>query len=124
MSASLPQVHAKAKAFVDSLRKLPAAQRARHPGAKYGREYATLRKLALQIQPAIDVQLLGPTVTISTKAGRKVCDATFAEVETYARQIMEQLGLRPDNEGMAKHPHDPSNNRSGEGDATKKLQAD
>jgi hypothetical protein len=83
-----------AKAFVDSLSRLPLDQYAAVPSGQYGREYTTLRNLALQVQPAIDVRLLGPSLTISTLAdGHESCNATYAEIETYARQIMEQLAL-------------------------------
>ena len=94
MSISLTQVYAKAKAFVDSLGKLPPDQYAAVPTGQYGREYSMLRSLALQVQPSIDLRLLGPNVTVSPLAdGREVCEASFAEIETYARQIMEQLAL-------------------------------
>ena len=63
MSVLLTQVHAKAKAFVDSFGKLPPNQYTVVSNGHYGRDYNTLRSLALQLQPAIDLRLLGPTLS-------------------------------------------------------------
>jgi hypothetical protein len=52
------------------------------------------RKLALETLPGLDERLLGMYVTVRSLAeNREACDASFIEIETYARQIMEQLAL-------------------------------
>ena len=92
-------VNAKAKAFVDALSKLPPSLYAAMPSGHYGRDYDLLYELALEVRPPIDERLLGKRVAITTLGdGRNACDASFAEIETYARQIMEQLSLKPKTE--------------------------
>jgi hypothetical protein len=42
--------------------------------------------------PGLDERLLGEYVEVRARAGApEVCDASFVEIETYARQIVEQL---------------------------------
>jgi hypothetical protein len=92
MAVSPAQVYAKAKAYVEALCKLPRSQYAAVPSGHYGRDYNTLRKFALEAIPEIDERLLGRYLSVRPLGGgREVCDAKFVEIETYARQIMEQL---------------------------------
>jgi hypothetical protein len=94
MALSTQQVHAKAKAFVDALCKLPRSQYAAVPRGHFGRDYNTLRKLALEALPGLDDRLLGKYVTVHALDGTgEACDATYVEIETYARQILEQLNV-------------------------------
>jgi hypothetical protein len=94
MAVTPAQLHAKAKAFVDTLCKLPPDQYAATPSGQYGRDYNTLRKLALEALPGIDEQLLGHYVSVRPVPGDwEVCDARFVEIETYARQILEQAAV-------------------------------
>jgi hypothetical protein len=77
---------------VDALSKLPHSEYAAAPTGQFGRDYNTLRKLALEALPGIDERLIGKYVTVRHLAGEhEVCDARIVEIETYARQIMEQL---------------------------------
>lgn len=100
------QVHAKAKAFVDALCKLPRSQYSVVPHAHYGRDCNTLLLLALEACPELDERLLGNPVPIRTlSAGQEACDASFAEIETYARQVVEQLALY--GQHIPSHPSDP-----------------
>lgn len=92
MAITLAQVHAKAQAFVDALCKLPRSQFAAIPGGDYGRDYNTLRTLALEALPGIDQRLLGQRVDLRVgETGRELCEANFVEIETYAREILGQL---------------------------------
>jgi hypothetical protein len=92
MAITLAQAHAKAQAFVDALCKLPRSQYAAVPSGDYGRDYNALRTLALEALPGIDQRLLGQRVGLRVGAtGREVCEASFVEIETYAREILGQL---------------------------------
>jgi hypothetical protein len=92
MAVSLSQVYSKANAYVDALCKLPRSVYAAAPSGHYARDYNTLRKLALEVLAGIDGRLLGKYISVRPAAdGRELCDATFVEIETYARQIMQQL---------------------------------
>jgi hypothetical protein len=96
MTVTSAQVQAKAKAFVDALCKLPRSQYAATPSGHYGRDYNTLRKLALEALPGIDQRLIGKYVSIrSGPGGPEVCEASFVEIETYARQLLEQVAAAP-----------------------------
>lgn len=95
MPVSLDEVCGKARAFVDSLCKLSRSESAAIPHGHYGRDGNTLLLLALEACPNLDERLLGNPIPIRTLAdGQEVCEATFAEIETYARQVLEQLALR------------------------------
>jgi hypothetical protein len=95
MAVSPLDVRAKAKAFVDALCKLPRSEHDVVPHAHYGHDCNTLLLLALEACPELDERLVGNPVPIRTlPSGQEVCDASFAEIETYARQVLEQLSLR------------------------------
>ena len=95
MAVSPLEVYAKAKAFVDTLSKLPRSQYGALPHAHFGHDCNTLLLLALEACGELDERLLGNPVPIRTvSGGGEACDATFAEIETYARQVMEQIALR------------------------------
>jgi hypothetical protein len=92
MAFSLTQVYGKAKAYVDALCQLPRSQFAAVPTGRYGRDFNTLRRLTLLALPELDERLLGKDVPIrKIRGGSDVCDASFIEIQTYARQILEQL---------------------------------
>jgi hypothetical protein len=100
MSVSPVEVYGKAKAFVDSLCKLPRIQYSAIPNGHYGSDCNTLLLLALEACPELDERLLGHPVPLRVLSdGREVCDAAFAEIETYGRQVMEQMALRLDGHG-------------------------
>jgi hypothetical protein len=89
------QVHAKAKEFVDALAKLPRSQALAAPHGHYARDYNTLRKLATEVCPDIDERLLGKYIPVqTTPGGEEVSVASYVEIATYARQILEQLAPR------------------------------
>lgn len=97
MAPTPAQVCAKARAFVDALGKLPRSLYAAAPSGHYGHDYNTLRALALEALPGIDERLLGRHVTVRPgPGGREVCDASFVEIETYAREILEQAAVALD----------------------------
>lgn len=93
MTVSLDQIHAKAKAFVDALCKLPRSQYGAPPSGQFGRDFNRLRELALAAAPGIDARLLADEVAVRQTASGETCIASYVEIETYARQIMEQLAL-------------------------------
>ena len=93
MTVSLEQVHAKARAFVDALCKLPSEYRVAPAGAQFGRDYNQLRELALAAAPGVDPRLWPAAAAMLPGPGGESCAAAYVEIETYARQIMEQLGL-------------------------------
>lgn len=89
---SLSQVIAKSQAFVDALCRLPEKQFVAVPHGHFGHDYNTLRRLAIEVLLGYDPRLFGPEVAVRVGPnGRKICDAHFVEIETYARQIHGQL---------------------------------
>jgi hypothetical protein len=95
MSASTAEVYGKSKAFVDALRRLPRPQLAVAPRGHYARDYNNLRKLALEVLLDLDERLLGKYLAVyQGPKGEELADASYVEIETYAREIMEQLTLR------------------------------
>ncbi len=107
MAVTPAQVYGKAKAFVDALGKLPESQSAAAPSGHFGRDYNTLRKLAMEALPGADDRLFGKYVSVHAAAGREVCDASFVEIETYARQILGQLTAPPDRPAVGGSPSPP-----------------
>jgi hypothetical protein len=94
MALSIVQVRAKAKAFVDALAGMPRSAHALAPRGHFGRDYNDLRELALEAAPALNVRLLGKFVPVrQDSSGEEISEASFVEIEAYARQIMEQLTL-------------------------------
>lgn len=93
MTISPEQVHAKAKAFVDALCKLPRSQYGATPNGQLAREYNRLRELALDVVPGLDRRLLPEEVQLRRTAAGELSAASYVEIETYARQVMEQLTL-------------------------------
>src|SRR5262249_25069270 len=95
MGTSKADVYGKAKAFVDALRGLPRHGRGLAPRGHYARDYNNLRKLALEVLPHLDERLLGKYLTVfHGPKGEGLADASYVEIETYARQIMEQSALQ------------------------------
>ena len=94
MTITAEQVYAKAKAFVDALGKLPRSQSAQVPHGHFARDYNNLRKLAIEACPSVDERLLGKYVRVrSTAGGEELSQASYVEIETFARQILEQLAI-------------------------------
>jgi hypothetical protein len=91
MAARVVHIYAKARAFVDALGKMPRGVYAITPRGHFARDYNTLRKLALEAEPNLDERLLGRYIPVrQTASGEEISEASFVEIETYARQIMEQ----------------------------------
>jgi hypothetical protein len=49
--------------------------------------------LALQVAPGLDERLLGKYIAVSEAPGGELSQASYVEIEVYARQIVEQLSL-------------------------------
>lgn len=94
MAGFVVHVHAKAKAFVDALAGMPRSAHTRAPRGHFARDYNTLRMLALEAEPELDERLLGKYVPVrQLPSGEEISEASFVEIQVYARQIMEQLAL-------------------------------
>jgi hypothetical protein len=94
MAEFVVHVHAKAKAFVDALAAMPRSAHSLAPRGHFARDYNNLRKLALEAEPKLDERLLGKYVPVrQLPSGEEISEASFVEIEAYARQIMEQLAL-------------------------------
>jgi hypothetical protein len=92
VTVTAAQVYGKARAFVEALRRLPRRQHAVVPRGHFARDYNTLRKLALEALPDLDERLLGKYVSVRPgPQGEELAEASFVEIETYAREILEQL---------------------------------
>jgi hypothetical protein len=93
MSSTIATVHGKARAFVDGLARLPPSDGATAPHGHFARDYNTLRKLAMEVAPGLDERLLGKYIGVYDTAGTEFSQASYVEIEVYARQIVEQLAL-------------------------------
>lgn len=109
------QVHAKAKAFVDALCKLARSQYSLAPGAQLAREYNRLRELALEAAPGLDRRLLADEVYVRDTAGEERSAASYVEIETYARQVMEQMALLGSRQSQLATPLEFGNDRPAKG---------
>jgi hypothetical protein len=88
------EVHVKAKAFVDTLSKLKGKEREQTPTGHYGEDYNNLRALAMDVEKELDARSWPPAVQIrKTAQGQSLCEGTYAEIETYARQILYHFPL-------------------------------
>lgn len=112
MPVSAAQVRAKAQAFVDALGRLPPRRYAATPSGHYGRDLNTLRELAREAFPGVDERLFGRAVRVCRgQDGSEFCDAGFVEIETYARQILEQATVALEQPGSL--PPKPASAASG-----------
>ncbi len=93
MGARIETVHAKARAFVEALARLPHSDTATLPHGHFARDYNKLRRLALEVAPSMDERLLGKYVAVFETSDGEFSRASYVEIEVYARQIMEQLTL-------------------------------
>ncbi len=93
MEPTIAAVLGKARAFVEGLTRLPRGARAAVPHGHFARDYNTLRKLALEVAPGLDERLLGKYVGVSETPGGEFSQASYVEIEVYARHIVEQLAL-------------------------------
>jgi hypothetical protein len=93
MALTIAAVHGKARAFVEGLARLPPRGRTAAPHGHFARDYNTLRKLALDVAPELDERLLGKYIAVYETPSGEFSQARYVEIEVYARQIVEQLGL-------------------------------
>jgi hypothetical protein len=93
MAPTIAAVHGKARAFVEALARLPRSARAAVPHGHFARDYNTLRKTALEAAAGLDERLLGKYVGVFETPTGEFSQASYVEIEAYARQIVEQLGL-------------------------------
>jgi hypothetical protein len=91
MAVDPRQVRQKAKAFVESLERLTAKQREQPPFAGYARDFNALLELAKEAVPDLDPRLWPqPLQIVDHGMGEQVL-ARYAEIETYARQIVNHI---------------------------------
>ena len=88
MTVSLDQIHAKAKAFVDALCKLPRSQYGAPPSGQFGRDFNRLRELALAAAPGIDAGLLAAEVAVRQTASGEICIASYVDSRKYLYFIL------------------------------------
>lgn len=93
MGPMVDAVHGKARAFVETLTRLPRSAHSAVPHGHFARDYNILRKLALEAAPGLDERLLGKYVGVYQTSSGEFSRASYVEIEVYARQIMEQLAL-------------------------------
>lgn len=93
MAPTLESVYAKARAFVEALRRLPRSRRAAVPHGHFARDYNTLRRLALEVVDGLDERLLGKYIEVFETPSGELSRASYVEIEVYAREIPEQLSL-------------------------------
>lgn len=93
MAPTIASVHGKARAFLEGLTRLSRSARAALPHGHFARDYNALRKLALEAAPGLDERLLGQFIEVYETTGGEFSQATYIEIEVYARQIVEQLAL-------------------------------
>jgi hypothetical protein len=93
MRTTVAAVHGKARALVEALARLPPRARAAVPHGHFARDYNTLRKLTLEVAPGLDERLLGEYIGVCQSAEGEFSQASYVEIEVYARQILEQLAL-------------------------------
>jgi hypothetical protein len=93
MDPTIAAVLAKARALVAGLAGLPRRVSAAVPHGHFARDYNTLRKLALGAAPGLDERLLGKYVGVSQTPEGEFSQASYGEIEVYARQVVEQLAL-------------------------------
>jgi hypothetical protein len=92
MAERVVQVYLKARAIVDALARMPCGIATITPRGHFIRDYNDLRQLALEAQPGLDERLLGKSIPVrQTAPGEGGGEASFIEIEAYARQILEQF---------------------------------
>lgn len=86
-------VRQNAKAFVETLEKLPPKERALPVSARYAQELNKLIEQAKHVEPNHDVDIWPQPIPLQDPSmGVERAIGTYAEIETAARQI---LGLLP-----------------------------
>src|SRR5688572_21348049 len=88
------EVHVQAKAFVDGLSKLTAKERAQTPKGHFGQQFNQLRSLAMEVRTDLEARSWPPEIVVRATGQRELlCEATYAEIETYARVILGHFPL-------------------------------
>jgi len=91
MAIDPKQVRQKAKSFVESLERLTAKQREQAPSAHYAKDFNRLLELAKEAAPSVDPRVWPqPLEIVEHDMGEQVL-ARYAEIETYARQILSHF---------------------------------
>jgi hypothetical protein len=90
MALTAAQVRGRAQAFVEALSNLPAKQREQEPNSQYAENFNQLLALAREACPSVDPRGWPSPITMEKAAygGALIVRATYAEIETYARQVM------------------------------------
>lgn len=96
MAISAFEVRGQMEAFTESLSGLTAKQRDQAPGPGFAERFNNLLSLAQEAASEVDPRLWPAPVEIrSTNIGTRVVRATYAEIETYARQVLKALPRDP-----------------------------
>ena len=93
MAVSAYQVRVKAQAYVDALTNLSAKEREHQPLAPYAEDFNGLLALAREVAPDVDARLWPRPIEISHNDVSRTVRARYAEIHTYALQV---LNLLPD----------------------------
>lgn len=89
MTVELRDVEGVAGAFVTVLERMSQKERQDTPNKQYGERFNDILALAKEAMPQIDQRLWPkPLEFISPQFGAAITVARYAEIETYARQIL------------------------------------
>ena len=92
MAVETEDVKGLADAFVDTLEKLSPKEREQQPSAALGENYNNVLQLAKESMPGINARLWPKPVEVYESAsGRHLTRGTYADLETFARQITHLL---------------------------------
>jgi len=90
---TIEDIEGQAEAFVQVIGKLSVKERAAQPYAQYGERFNQVLALAKEALPAIDSRLWPPAIEVPrARMGPSHAAATYAEIETYAKQLLRILG--------------------------------
>jgi hypothetical protein len=95
MVVQLGQVRGLAQAFADSLERLGSKEREQQPSAAYAENFNNVLALAKEVAPEVDARLWPKPVETyeGSTTGKKLARARYAELATYASQVLELLPL-------------------------------
>lgn len=91
MAITKYEVRGAARAFVDTLSKLPAKERERPPAVGYAQEINNLITLAREVAPEIDGRLWPQPIRYEDGLMGGYVFGRYADVETAARRILELI---------------------------------
>jgi hypothetical protein len=97
MAVNTHQVRAKAQAFVTALTKMGPKEREQQPTAQFAEDFNRLLVLAKEAAPEVDARLWPKPLEFSPRANMTEpgVRARYAEIETYARQVLDLVPYVP-----------------------------